>query len=115
MKTLKKRTKKKIEELSIEDFFKECITMATNQRNVIEVELNGYIGRTYEDYFLGEWVGNFEIIKDNKVIFHTTLNKVLKNEEECMKMLESGVKICNLVKEKKFLKENEGENDEKKN
>ena len=50
-------------------------------RNLVKVEKNGYVAYSYEDYFMGEWVGNINVFKDNKPVIHATTIKALTEKE----------------------------------
>lgn len=52
-------------------------------RNKIEYENEKYIAYSYEDFFMGEWMGNINIFdkKTGKALFHATTRKALTYEE----------------------------------
>ena len=52
-------------------------------RNMVKVEKNGYVAYSYEDYFMGEWYGNVNIVdaKTGKMVHHATTTKALTEKE----------------------------------
>lgn len=48
-------------------------------RNKVEYENEKYIAYSYDDFFMGEWVGNINIFdkKTGKAIFHATTSEAL--------------------------------------
>ena len=48
-------------------------------RNKVEYENEKYIAYSYDDFFMGEWVGNVNIFdkKTGKAVFHATTSKAL--------------------------------------
>ena len=52
-------------------------------RNKIEYENEKYIAYSYDDFFLGEWVGNINIFdkKTGKAVSHATTSKALTYDE----------------------------------
>ena len=64
-------------------------------RNKIEVEKDGYTAYYYEDYFLGEWVGNANVFKGEKNLLHATLSKpyTKKDLENLIDWVKKEIKI----------------------
>ena len=50
-------------------------------RNMVKIEKDGYVAYSYEDNFMGGWVGNINIFKDNKPVIHATTIKALTEKE----------------------------------
>lgn len=52
-------------------------------RNKIEYENEKYIAYSYDDFFMGEWVGNINIFdkKTGKAVFHATTSKAVTYDE----------------------------------
>jgi len=66
----------------IKRYFDKLMTI----RNRREVTKDGYTYITYEDWFCGEWVGNFNVFDANgNNLMHSTLNKAFKNDEKLTK------------------------------
>lgn len=52
-------------------------------RNKVEYENEKYFAYSYDDFFMGEWVGNVNIFdkKTGKAVFHATTSKSLTYDE----------------------------------
>lgn len=52
-------------------------------RNKVEYENEKYFAYSYDDFFLGEWVGNINIFdkKTGKAVFHATTSKAVTYDE----------------------------------
>jgi hypothetical protein len=67
-----------------ERYFDKAMTIRKRR----EVTKDGYTYITYEDFFWGEWVGNFNLFDaDGKNLLHATLKKALPNDK---KLIEYG-------------------------
>lgn len=52
---------------------------------------------TYEDFFLGEWVGNEEIRHNGKMIMHATLTTGAIKPEDLPKRLHDGIELHKML------------------
>lgn len=52
-------------------------------RNKVEYENEKYFAYSYDDFFMGEWVGNINIFdkKTGKAVFHATTRKAVTYDE----------------------------------
>lgn len=69
-------------------------------RNMVRVEKDGYIVYSYEDNFMGEWVGNINVFKDNKPVIHATTRKAL-TEEDLEKYIDNLPKLFETINKQK--------------
>ena len=63
----------------VKRYFDKAMTIRKRR----EVTKEGYTYITYEDLFMGEWYGNFNLYDANgKNLLHATLEKALPNDKE---------------------------------
>ena len=66
-------------------------------RNKIQLDKDGYTAYFYEDYFMGEWVGNVNVYKGEQHLYHATVVGELKQKD-----LEGHIEFAKKLKEVKL-------------
>ncbi len=89
---------KKIDKTS---FIEEILKMQKSRQNKLSVDHNGYKAFSYKDYMFGEKFYNFEIVKDDKMIFHSTITKPIKTKEQLLQMLKDSLEVMDILKKEK--------------
>ena len=69
-------------------------------RNRVEVSEGEYTLVYYEDYFLEEWVGNLNLIKDGKSIFHATVYGEPYTKEQLKAEIKDWINKANFLRGK---------------
>lgn len=66
-------------------------------RGFAQYEEGEWVIYTYEDFFLGEWIGNEEIWHDGVMIIHATITTGAIKSEDLPKMLHDGIELHKLL------------------